>query len=87
LNGKLFCIDLKTGNIRWTFHTDGYKKHRSKYFQRDDVFVENIGKLLPDGEAILNMYRELGAVFSQPIVSERRLLFASNDGTIYCLGL
>jgi outer membrane protein assembly factor BamB len=88
LNGKLFSIDLNTGDIRWTFHTDGYKTYRDRYFQEDDnLFVENIGRILPDGQAILKMYQDLGAIFSQPLVTDNRLVFASNDGVVYCLRL
>lgn len=88
LNGKLFCIDLNTGDIRWTFLTEGYKKHRGRYFQEDDnLFVENIGRLLPDGQAILKMYQDLGAIFSQPVITDGKLIFASADGVVYCLKL
>jgi outer membrane protein assembly factor BamB len=86
LMGKLFAIDLTTGNITGTFMTDGYKKHGRKYFQADNnYFVENIGKLLPNGTAILKMYEELGAIFSQPVMTGKKIIFASNDGTIYCV--
>ena len=86
LNGKLFSVDLTTGAIRWTFLTDGFKTYRRKYFQEDDsLYVENIGRLLPDGNAILKMYRELGAVFSKPVAVGKSVVFASNDGTIYCI--
>jgi len=85
LNGKLFCIDLTDGNILWTFQTDGYKAFRKKYLQDDDNYVADIGRLLPDGNAILKMYEELGAIFSQPIVHDGNIVFASNDGTIYSI--
>ena len=86
LNGKLFSVDLATGDIHWTFQTDGYKKFRQKYFQKDDnSFVENIGKILPDGNAILRMYEELGAIFSGPVVADKNIFVASNDGIVYCL--
>ena len=88
LNGKLFCVELNAGDIRWTFLTDGYREFRSRYFQNnDDRFVDNIGDLLPNGDAILMMYERLGAIFSTPIVIGDKLVFASNDGTVYCLGL
>lgn len=88
LNGKLFCIDLNAGDIRWTFLTDTYKKFRSRYFQNDeDRFVDNIGQILPNGDAILKMYERLGAIFSQPLVVGQKVVFASNDGTVYCLQL
>lgn len=88
LNGKLFCVDLQSGEIRWTFLSDGYKKFRHRYFEEDDTrFVANIGKLLPNGDAILRMYEELGAVFSKPLVVADRIFMASNDGTVYCLRL
>ena len=86
LMGKLFCVDLRTGGIEWTFRTDGYKKYAGKYFQEDDrFFVANIGALLPNGNAMLKMYEQLGAVFSQPLELGGKILFASNDGTLYCL--
>jgi outer membrane protein assembly factor BamB len=86
LMGKLFAIDLSTGNVTKTFNTNGYEKYKRKYFQKDDnLFVENIGQLLPNGDAILKMYEELGAVFSQPVVAGTKIVFAANDGTIYCI--
>jgi outer membrane protein assembly factor BamB len=86
LMGKLFAIDLSTGKVIRKFTTDGYEKHNRKYFQKDDnFFVENIGQLLPNGNAILKMYEELGAVFSQPVVAGNKIIFGANDGTIYCV--
>jgi outer membrane protein assembly factor BamB len=86
LMGKLFAIDLSTGDVTRKFNTEGYEKHKGKYFQKDDnFFVENIGQLLPNGNAILKMYEELGAVFSQPVVAGKKIIFAANDGTIYCI--
>ena len=87
LNGKLFCIDLTNGAIRWTFLTDGYKRFAKKYFEDGNVFVKDIATLLPNGKAILTMYRELGAIFSTPVLAGDRIFLASNDGTIYCLGI
>jgi outer membrane protein assembly factor BamB len=87
LMGKLFCINLDSGDIVWTFLTDGYRKFRSKYFQENDnYFVENIGKLLTNGNAILKMYEELGGIFSTPAIVGGTIVVASNDGTLYCLG-
>ncbi|HEX8041429.1 MAG TPA: hypothetical protein VF490_19915 [Chryseosolibacter sp.] len=79
-------MDLRTGGIEWTFRTDGYKMYARKYFQEDDrLFVANIGALIPNGSAMLKMYAQLRAVFSQPVLLGRKILFASNDGTLYCL--
>jgi eukaryotic-like serine/threonine-protein kinase len=86
LMGKLFTIDLTNGNIKSTFEGDGYKNFRAKYFKEDDnYFVDNIGKLIVNGDAILKMYQELGAVFSQPVIVDRSIIFCSYDGNVYCL--
>jgi len=85
LNGKLFCVDLIKGNILWEFETDGYKAFARKYFREDGNYVPHIGKLLPNGTAILRMYEELGAIFSSPVIHDGNIFFASNDGTLYSI--
>ena len=85
LMGKVFCLDLKTGAIRWTFVTDGYNQSRDRYFKSDDAFRDDIGAIIRVPEDFLTMYYRMGAIFSRPAVSGNRLVVGSLDGTVYCL--
>jgi outer membrane protein assembly factor BamB len=85
LAGKIFKINLADGKILQTFITDAHKQSRSKYLKEDDNYVDNIGALLPNGNAMLQMYIDMGAIFSRPIVVREKIVFASNDGFVYAI--
>ncbi|WP_128547346.1 outer membrane protein assembly factor BamB family protein [Larkinella soli] len=85
LMGKLLALDRKTGTIRWTFTTDGYKRNRSRYFRDDDSFRPDIQTIIRVPEDFLQLYNQVGAVFSAPTLAGNRLLFSSMDGAVYCL--
>ncbi len=86
LLGKIHGLDLQTGAIRWTFNTDGYNEHHSKYFPSESVIVKNdfyASLSWPDG--YITALHELGAIFSKPAISENLIIVSSTDGTVYCL--
>ncbi|GAA4446585.1 hypothetical protein GCM10023189_01870 [Nibrella saemangeumensis] len=85
LMGKVFSIDLKTGAVRWTFTTDGYRQNRDRYFKPDDTFRADIGSIIRVPEDFLQLYYRMGAIFSAPTLSGKQLFIGSADGTIYCL--
>lgn len=85
LMGKVFGMDTKTGAIRWTFTTDGYKENHDKYFKADDTFRDDIYTLIKSNVDYINLQLKWGAVFSSPAVSTNALVITSTDGTVYCL--
>jgi outer membrane protein assembly factor BamB len=85
LMGKVFGIDLKTGAIRWTFTTDGYKLNHDKYFKANDEFRDDIYTVIKNNIDYINVQLKWGAVFSSPAISNNALIITSTDGTVYCL--
>jgi outer membrane protein assembly factor BamB len=85
--GKLYGLDIETGEIKWEFATDGYEKHHEKYFKPNDEYVDGIEKILNTDELFMQFTYDIGAVFSTPAISHEKglIAFSSGDGTIYCL--
>jgi outer membrane protein assembly factor BamB len=87
-NGKLYAVDLKTGQFAWEFQTVAGKK-------------DALGVALPDGRpdfaAVFagrfydDMYRagaklfSLGSILSSPAVDKGVVYFGSTDGNLYAI--
>ncbi len=84
LAGKVYGIDLTMGTVKWSLELDGYKANHLTWFNKDDAFRDDIGKLISTPMDILKMYRELGGVFGTPVLSGDRLVVAGYDGWVYC---
>jgi outer membrane protein assembly factor BamB len=87
LMGKIFCIDLKTGNTEWIFATERYTQNKSKYFKADDSFRDDIGKVIKSPIDFIQMEYNVGAFFSTPSISTNALIVSSADGNVYALKL
>ena len=85
LMGKVRAVNLKDGAPAWTFNLDACEQNHLKYFKPDDGFREDIGDLLPAPDNILDLYRDLGAVFSTPALDGGLLFVTGYDGMVYCL--
>ena len=85
LKGQLLGVDLKTGAVKWTFTNDASRTHQANYFKVTGDYRDDIGRLLPFPEDQLNMYQQLGAVFSTPALSDDLLVVTCYDGTVYAL--
>lgn len=83
LMGKIFGIDLKTGKIKWSLNTEGYNNHRLKYLKDDDNYRDDIGAILGTGNDALQMYYNLGAIFSTPAITNEYIVVSSADGSVY----
>ncbi len=86
LMGKFHGLDRKTGEVRWTFKTDGYQANHAKYFPSEDNIVKDdfYGRVQTPEGYIAALY-QLGAVFSSPVIASNLLIFSSTDGGVYCL--
>src|SRR5688572_11016572 len=86
LMGKLFALDRTTGKILWTYNTDGYTKNHLNYFKPDDSNRDDLfGNILKKNEDFLQLYNDMGAIFSKPCISGSNLIITSLDGMVYCL--
>lgn len=86
LMGKFYGLDQKTGEIRWTFKTDGYQANHAKYFPDENTIVKDdfYGRVQTPEGYIAALY-QLGAVFSSPAILDNWLIFSSTDGVVYGL--
>ncbi len=85
LIGKLYGIDLKSGDIKWVFNMEGYQAHHLKYFKSDDTLRDDIMNFIKTPADFIGMEYKLGAIFSTPAISDNYLVVSSTDGTLYCL--
>lgn len=87
LNGKLYKIDLSTGNIRDIFQTAASKKNYGRFY---DPATQQLRTNLIDSyqNNYIKMYEdflEMGSILSTPWIENGVLYFGSTDGGIYAL--
>jgi outer membrane protein assembly factor BamB len=82
--GKMSGIDRKTGQIKWTFTTEGYNKRHLDYFKPDDSYRDDIASIVKSNEALVDVEYLLGGFFSTPALYEDKFIVTSTDGTLYC---
>jgi outer membrane protein assembly factor BamB len=86
LMGKLFAIQRRNGNIAWAYNTTGYSQNHLNYFKVDDTYRDDFfGSILKKNEDFLDLYVNMGAIFSKPAIWSDYIVFTSLDGTVYCL--
>lgn len=84
LAGKVHSVDLSSGKILWTIESESYKVNHLKWLKADDTFRDDIGKLISTPNEMLEMYRQLGGIFSTPALDTENLVVAGYDGWVYC---
>jgi eukaryotic-like serine/threonine-protein kinase len=84
-NGKLFCIDSKTGKIVWTFVTESFTANHFSYLKPDDSNLDDITSLIKTGDDYIIMCKKLGGIFNSPAITGEYIIFSSMNGCIYCL--
>ncbi|MFZ1683814.1 MAG: PQQ-binding-like beta-propeller repeat protein [Candidatus Zixiibacteriota bacterium] len=84
LMGKLFGLNIRTGEIVWTFNTDGYVTNHLAYFKPDDSFRDDIFEKVKSNEAFIEVEYQIGAFYSAAALADNYLVAASADGTVYC---
>ena len=86
LMGRLHALDLKTGEIKWTFKTDGYLSNQKEFFPDENKVVKNdFYAYVKSPEGYIAALYQLGAIFSKPAISENLIILSSTDGKVYCL--
>lgn len=83
--GKLFAIDQKTGQLRWSFATDGFNTHHLQYFKPDDTFRDDIGTILKSPPQWISAEYKMGGIFSTPAISGDWMVVTTTEGTVYGL--
>lgn len=83
LMGRIYAININDGSIVWKLNSALYEKNRLNYFTKEDNYREDIEKIVSEKDGVLNMYYNLGAIFSTPLVINHYLIFTSTDGKIY----
>lgn len=83
--GRLQAVDRKTGDLVWSFTTDGYNANHLKYFKSDDRFRDDIGSILKTPSSFIAAEHILGGIWSTPAVWNDRMFITTTEGTLYCL--
>jgi len=87
LQGKLYGVNLNSGEVVWTFATTGYEENHLKYFKPDGTFRDDIFEIVKSDEAFIDVEYEVGAIFSTPLVTGSFLVVTSTDGRVYAFRL
>ncbi len=83
--GKLYALDRKTGNIKWTFTTDGYKANHLRYFKPDDTYRDDIYTIFKSSLDLIKAEHQMGGIFSAPAISGDMMVLTTTEGTVYGL--
>ncbi len=86
LNGKIFAVDINTGEVKWTWTTESYTENHLKYFNADDEYRDDILSILKTDEDFLTAGYDCGAIYSTAAITSNELIVSSTNGTIYSLG-
>jgi outer membrane protein assembly factor BamB len=85
LIGKFFAIDINTGEIKWTFATEGYNKFHLNYFKPDDDYRDDILEVVKDDAGFQLAQYKCGAIYSTAAITNDEIIFSSGEGLVYCL--
>lgn len=92
-NGRLYGIELASGDIKWEFETIGVKTDTIKIFDDRGVMDAERYKALTRGFTDMpalsnfldNAFINVGAILSSPVISNQVIYFGSLDGYIYAI--
>jgi len=92
-NGRLYGIELITGNIKWEFQTIGSKTDSTNMFNHngkiDDKKMKALTADIKDMPTLSSLYNTVftnsGAILTSPIISNQIIYFGSSDGYIYAI--
>lgn len=83
--GRLLAVDPKTGNIQWSFETDGFKANHDRFFKKDDSFRDDIGSILRSPIEWIGAEYKMGGIWSTPLVIGDKIIVTTTEGIVYCL--
>lgn len=92
-NGRLYGIELETGNIKWEFQTFGAKTDSIQIFDHEGKMdIDRYKDLVKDIEDMPTLstfmnsaFVSSGAVLSSPVIVDQVLYFGSCDGNVYAI--
>ena len=86
LLGQVYGMNTASGEIVWTFFTDGFKKNNAKYFAHPDtISKDRFYSVVRTPEGYIDGLYSLGAIFSDPVLTNGVVIVSSTDGSLYCL--
>lgn len=92
-NGRLFGIELLSGEVKWEFQTIGSKIDTIKLYdnngEMDRKRAEKLTENISDMPALTALYTGIfvstGSILSSPAISNQIIYFGSSDGYIYAI--
>ena len=92
-NGRIYGINLRKGNIKWEFKTEGTKTDTIKLFDNNGVMdikrVKELTKKISDMPTLSSLYFKafinVGAILSSPAIVDQVVYFGSSDGYVYAI--
>lgn len=83
--GKLYALDRRTGNVKWTFTTDGYKANHLKYYKPDDSYRDDIYTIFKSSLDLIKAEYSMGGIFSAPAITDDMMIITTTEGIVYGL--
>lgn len=83
--GKAYALERTSGKLKWSFETQGFRAHHLSYFDDQDRFRPDVGKILPTPYAWISAERRMGGIFSTPLFSNGIIILTTTEGKVYGL--
>ena len=90
--GKMFAVDMQTGQKLDEFATPSRKSNAKKVLREDKLDFQYAAagldlSLYKTSQSVMNQFYTLGAIVSSPVVANGVIYFGSSDGTLYAINL
>ena len=92
-NGRLYGIELASGEMKWEFQTPGSRADTIGFFDdKGELNIERareLSKGISDMPTLTKLYKNIfsqsGSVLSSPAIADRVIYFGSCDGYVYAI--
>lgn len=92
-NGRVFGIELKSGEIKWQYRTIGSKTDTIKLYndkgeidqKRAIELTKGIDNMPALSKVFEDSFKSVGAVLSSPVIENQVIYFGSSDGYVYAI--
>ena len=84
-DGKILAADIKTGEKKWEFQTNGSRMNYHTVFNEEGTFKEGFSLYGTDMKETENKILDLGAVLGTPVIHQNVIYFGSADGYLYAI--
>ncbi|MCP4724197.1 MAG: PQQ-binding-like beta-propeller repeat protein [bacterium] len=92
-NGRLFAVDITSGEKKWEFRTEASRLNEGNYYTEEGIINGSAYPRAADPEKVYEHMVEtvnqrilsVGSIISSPVVKDGVIFFGSTDGNLYAI--